>query len=432
MLVNEYKRLVNDDTRWGLLTLLLKYAACIAIACLSLYTDSSFAQKKIEAAREDLTDVKQQIEAIKKQIDSNQQQQDDVTDALKASETAISQADQKLRKINQKQRLNESSLAELKKQSLSINEKLAQQQKQLSQLLYQQYAHGNQSYAQLILQNKHPNEISRDLKYQSYIAKAHAKLISDMQNSLDQVKSLNVKTTVALQEVIDLKQKQEAEKKALQAKKQEKAQVLKTIANQIATQRNQIKKLSRDEKQLSDLVQKLSRVVVKPVKPKTKKIIKPDEDDGKPAQTVVTNNDSTPDDTYAGANFKSLKGKLKLPVRGQLMNHFGDRRENSITWKGLFIKANEGADVKAVASGRVIFADWMRGFGNLIIIDHGNGYMSLYGNNESVLKSVGEDISAGDTIAAVGNTGGNETNGVYYELRKQSVPFDPLDWSTLR
>jgi murein hydrolase activator len=103
-----------------------------------------------------------------------------------------------------------------------------------------------------------------------------------------------------------------------------------------------------------------------------------------------------------------------------------------VTWKGLFIRAKEGASVKSVATGRVVFADWMRGFGNLIIIDHGSGYMSLYGNNQAIFKNVGEEVQGGDSIAAVGNTGGNESNGLYYELRSQSVPFDPLKWSSIR
>ena len=114
-------------------------------------------------------------------------------------------------------------------------------------------------------------------------------------------------------------------------------------------------------------------------------------------------------------------------------NRFGSAREDTgISWKGLFIRANEGADVKSVATGRVIFADWMRGFGNLIIIDHGDGYMSLYGNNQAMFKHVGDEVSGGDAIASVGNSGGNESNGLYYELRRQSKPFDPLSWSVVR
>ena len=116
-----------------------------------------------------------------------------------------------------------------------------------------------------------------------------------------------------------------------------------------------------------------------------------------------------------------------------MTNRFGRKRQDGgISWKGLFIRAKEGASVKSVAGGQVVFAEWMRGFGNLIIVDHGSGYMSLYGNNQTILKNVGEDVNGGDVIAAVGNTGGNKSNGLYYELRKKSVPFDPLQWSSLR
>ena len=120
-------------------------------------------------------------------------------------------------------------------------------------------------------------------------------------------------------------------------------------------------------------------------------------------------------------------------MRGDVTNRFGAARaDTGVSWKGLFIKAAEGNEVKTVADGRVVFADWMRGFGNLIIVDHGSGYMSLYGNNQAVLKGVGDEVNAGDSIASVGNSGGNESNGLYYELRRQSKPFDPMSWSVLR
>jgi len=397
-------------------------------------TSTSFAAKKIDAAKEDLSQVKQKIETLKKELDNSQEAHHEAADALKSSESAISKANQKLREITQKQKKNQNTLAQLKKQSLTINGQLAEQQKQLSSLLYQQYAQGNQSYTRLILQNKNPSQISRDLTYQSYIAKAHAKLIDDMQLSLNKVKKLNEETSMALQQVADLKTKQEAERKELEQQKREKAKVLKTLSKQIASQRGQIKKLARDEKNLSNLVERLAKIVPKPLKKKPKKSVKDNQNNTvKEPIEPIAKNEETPDSSYADSNFASLKGKLKLPVRGEVINRFGSMREDSgISWKGLFIKAVEGADVKSVASGRVVFADWMRGFGNLIIVDHGGGYMSLYGNNQAVLKSEGEEVSAGDTIAAVGNSGGNESNGLYYELRRQSKPFDPLSWSVIR
>ncbi|HSI24760.1 MAG TPA: peptidoglycan DD-metalloendopeptidase family protein [Methylotenera sp.] len=391
---------------------------------------NSLAAKKIDAAKEDLSDLHEKINALKKELDSNQAAHKDAADALKDSETAISSANKKLREINQKQNKNKNTLSTLKKQSLTLNEKLSQQQKRLSSLLRQQYMHGDQSYTQLLLQNKNPSEIARDVKYFSYIAKEHAKVIDDMQGSLEKVKALNNKTAEALKQVAELKAKQEEEKKALEAQKLEKSKVVKTLSKQISAQRGEIKKLTRDEKNLSNLVKRLAKIVPKKIKKHKTKTNKPSPSKNDDKPEMIVSNEETPSNDYAGINFSALKGKLRLPARGELTNRFGAKRDDTgISWKGLFIRAAEGADVKTVASGRVVFADWMRGFGNLIIIDHGSGYMSLYGNNQAVLKSVGEEVTAGDAIASVGNSGGNESNGVYYELRRNSLPFDPMSWS---
>jgi septal ring factor EnvC (AmiA/AmiB activator) len=170
---------------------------------LCVFCASSFAAKKIDAAKEDLSDLHEKIEELKKELNSNQEAHKDATDELKSSETAISAANKKLRDINQKQKQNKNTLNSLKKQSVNLNENLSQQQQQLSKLLRQQYVHGGQSYSQLILQNKNPSEIARDVKYFSYIAKEHAKVIDNMQGSLVKVKELNNKTAEALQEVAE-------------------------------------------------------------------------------------------------------------------------------------------------------------------------------------------------------------------------------------
>lgn len=129
----------------------------------------------------------------------------------------------------------------------------------------------------------------------------------------------------------------------------------------------------------------------------------------------------------AGA-FASLKGQLRSPMAGKLAAKFGAKRGDGPSWKGVFIRAAEGTEVHAVAGGRVVFADWLRGFGNLIIVDHGGQYMSIYGNNQSLLKRAGDIVKAGDSIASAGNSGGNEESGLYFELRHQGAAFDPAGW----
>ncbi|WEF32363.1 peptidoglycan DD-metalloendopeptidase family protein [Pseudoduganella chitinolytica] len=129
----------------------------------------------------------------------------------------------------------------------------------------------------------------------------------------------------------------------------------------------------------------------------------------------------------AGA-FASLKGQMRAPLSGRIAAKFGSKRGDGPSWKGVFILAGEGTEVRAVAGGRVVFADWLRGFGNLIIVDHGSQYMSIYGNNQSLLRRAGDVVKAGDVIAAAGNSGGNEESGLYFELRHQGRAFDPAGW----
>ena len=126
--------------------------------------------------------------------------------------------------------------------------------------------------------------------------------------------------------------------------------------------------------------------------------------------------------------FASLKGRLRAPVSGRVAARFGSKRDGGPSWKGVFVKASEGAEVKAVAAGRVVFASWMRGFGNLIIVDHGSEYLSIYGSNQSLLKRVGDAVKGGDQIASAGNTGGGEDSGLYFELRHKGAAFDPASW----
>lgn len=408
---------------------------------LLLLAPAAQAAKKIDESKQDLNEVKARIESLKKELDQSQEAHKDAADALKESEVAISIANKKLYDINNKQQANKKELSHLEKQSYATNQALIHQQKRLSNQLHQQYTRGEQSYAQIILQNEQPSTIARDVQYFSYIAKARAELIQDMRRNLEKINQLNVETAAKLKEVAELQQKQLEEKKALEDQKQAKSKVVSSLSQQIAAQRNEIQKLKRDEKALSELVERLAKIVP-PKKKVVKKTNTPKADKQEPDSTkplpgkqtdeeVIENNDEpSADDGLTGTNFAALKGKLRLPVRGDVTNRFGATRSDSgISWKGLFIKAPEGAEVKSIATGRVVFADWLRGFGNLIIVDHGSGYMSLYGNNQAVLKQVGDTVQTGDAIASVGNSGGNETNGLYYELRRQSKPFDPISWS---
>jgi septal ring factor EnvC (AmiA/AmiB activator) len=175
--------------------------------------------------------------------------------------------------------------------------------------------------------------------------------------------------------------------------------------------------MQANENRLTRLIDQLARLVRKPAT------------SGRPR----TRTESLPSSRNDGSPFATLRGRLALPVRGDLGNRFGGpRADGGLTWKGLFISATTGQDVRAVADGRVVYADWLRGFGNLLIVDHGDNYMTLYANAEALLKQVGDIIRGGEAVATVGNSGGNPESGLYFEMRHEGRPFDPLEWVKLR
>ncbi len=395
----------------------------------------------IEQPKETLTQIHERIDALTKELDTNTEAHADATDALKESEQSISETNRKLYELSQQQSQSRNSLNSLQQQKIQLTSTTQQQRKLLGAQLYQQYLSGQQSYLQVLLQQQNPAAISRQFQYFTYVSQARAQEISDMQKNLTKVVQLNDQTAETLKKISDLKTSKEESRKALQAEKEARSALLKSLSAKIDAQRNEISKLKQDEKSLSDLVERLAHAAAqttthtarnpKPTKPEPSENTKPD---SVPAtQAAMVRNEALPTPGFDGGNFAALRGKLALPVRGDVTNRFGASREDTgVSWKGLFIKAAEGSEVKSIASGRVVFADWMRGFGNLLIVDHGNGYMSLYGNNQTLLKKAGDLVNSGDTIASVGNTGGNQDNGLYYELRYESKPLDPLSWSVAR
>ena len=413
-------------------------AFCCIYAIASLWPAVSLAATKIEKSKEALSDIHERIESLKKELNIAQEAHGDAADALKDSEKNISETNRKLYELNQQHKENRAKLESLQDQKASLQTTVQQQKQLLGAQLYEQYLHGQQSYIQVLLQQQDPGAMARQLQYFSYVSKARAELINSMQANLGKITRLNDATSQALKQITELKVAQEQERRELQKQKAERGKVLKQLSSKISAQRGEIDKLKRDEKSLSQLVEKLAKLALaKPKPPKPAKSTSRQNNQASPESNTagqpLARNDTLPSNAYDGSNFAGLRGKLNLPVRGEVTNRFGaTREETGISWKGLFIKAAEGNEVKAVAAGRVVFADWMRGFGNLLIIDHGDGYMSLYGSNQALLKQAGDTVKGGDTIAAVGNTGGNETNGLYYELRKQSKPFDPLSWSIVR
>ena len=198
------------------------------------------------------------------------------------------------------------------------------------------------------------------------------------------------------------------------AERREKRRVFERLAGDIRTGRREIRVLRADESRLGRLVEQLGRVIAR-------------------SGASYGRNERVPESDGSRQRFSALRGKLRLPVLGELTGRFGaPRGAAGSEAKGVFIRAPQGQPVKAVAQGQVVYADWMRGFGNLLIVDHGQSYLSIYANNESLLKQVGENVTSGETLATTGASGGNEETGLYFELRYLGKAFDPLRWVKLK
>jgi septal ring factor EnvC (AmiA/AmiB activator) len=419
--------------------LMKRISFLLAFVLMATANTPSFAAAKNEKPKEKLSSIHERIESLKKALNTSKQAHADAADALKQSEKAISESNRKLFELQKDQKKHSEKLQDLQNQKSHLETTIDGQKRLLEKQLYQQYLHGSESDLQIILQEKNPSSAARQVQYFGYVSKARGELIASTKSNLNQVTKLNEETSLALKEVVTLKNKQEAEGKNLETQKAARGKVLNQLAGQIQSQSQEIEKLKRDEKSLSELVERLARAAAEKqanqakAKPQEQASKKPAEEAPSRPTQMLGHNDTLPSSAFGGGSFSDLRGKLNLPVRGEITNRFGASREDTgVTWKGLFIKSAEGNEVKSIANGRVVFADWMRGFGNLMIIDHGDGYMSLYGNNQALLRKMGDTVKGGDTIANVGNSGGNPTPGLYYELRNNSKPFDPMSWSTAR
>jgi septal ring factor EnvC (AmiA/AmiB activator) len=382
----------------------------------------------------ELDALKQRLQTLQQDFRNTQAHRKEAVDELRESERAISSAVRQMRQLDGERQRAQSELRTLTQQTEATEERIEQQQSHLAQALKGAYQRGQGDPLKLILNGGDPNQAARDLRYLAHLSRAQHAMIDTLRADLAQLAALQQQTAQKSDELAKLQAAREAEQKKLLADKQAREQVLQKLSAQIQQQQRQISNLKRDERSLTQLVERLNRLMAQQAareaaarKAQQKRAAAKDATGG-PRRPVAVNTD-TPVAFRSDQPFSRLKGALRLPVAGELMNHFGAPREGGgVSWKGLFIRAAQGTAVKAIAAGQVVFSEWLRGFGNLIIVDHGEGYMSLYSNNESLYKQVGERVQPGDPIAAVGNSGGQPDPGLYFEMRHQSRPVNPLLW----
>jgi septal ring factor EnvC (AmiA/AmiB activator) len=434
-----------------------------------------------QAAEAERAALQQKLTALKRAINQTENAKDDAADALAESEAAISDANRALYDLAREQKDTAGRVATLQKELAQLTREVDAQKTRLSRLLRQQYMAGNEDRLKLLLSGDNPNRINRDLQYLGYVSQAQARLIEMLRADMAAVDKNRADTQDAKEELDEIAGEQRDQKALLEREKSRRATLVAQLSNRLGAQRKEAGAVERDEQRLGGLVDQLAKMIEEQRRAEIaaekrrvelaaaaerarieklrrqqlarKKQLEEQARNaarGKPAPRVdpadAIDADENPDTATAKnepppapprpaifpASFPALRGQLQMPVHGELAARFGANRGDGPSWKGLFIRAPEGAEIKAVAGGRVVFAEWLRGFGNLIIVDHGGQYMSIYGNNQSLLKRPGDAVRAGDAIASAGNSGGNEQSGLYFEMRHQGRAFDPLGWVTSR
>jgi septal ring factor EnvC (AmiA/AmiB activator) len=265
------------------------------------------------------------------------------------------------------------------------------------------HAMGEQEYLKLLLNQQDPAGVARVHVYYRYLTQARTARMDEIRASLAQLAALEKQIGERTRELTALRAEQTRQQQALQETRARRGTILAGLNQKLSSQSQTIERLKHDEQRLVRLLRELSQ--------------------------ALADTPNLPGPVGPGARFRDFRGKLSLPVKGRILARYGDPKNvGDIRWKGLFLAAQEGRDVTAVFRGRVAYADWLRGFGLLIVLEHGDGYMTLYGHNQSLNKAVGDWVEAGQVIASVGNTGGNPQSGLYFEIRHKGEPRNPLQW----
>lgn len=384
-----------------------------------MFTAASVLAAPADVRREELKSLQGRIQSLQKDIAKTEETRADAAEELRETEQAISAANRKLRELGDDRAEAQAALGRLNVQSQNLAARIATQQTQLGRLFTRQYHAGETDALRHLLSGNDPNQLARDAHYLSLLSRAKAGLIRDLGDILEEKKRLAGMAREKNEALAEIEKSRQRERAGLLDQQKKRQAVLARLSDRLKSQRKEVGKLKLDEKRLTKLIEGLARIVARPGRAAPA---------AGPAGAALRNG-RLPDDSLSGGAFAQLKGRLALPARGELANRFGaPRQEGGTIWKGLFIRAAGGAEVRAVAPGQVVFADWLRGFGNLAIVDHGDGYLSVYGNNESLFKTVGQPVKAGEAIASVGNSGGNPETGLYFELRHLGQPIDPLKW----
>ncbi|MEJ2107055.1 MAG: peptidoglycan DD-metalloendopeptidase family protein [Acidiferrobacteraceae bacterium] len=367
-----------------------------------LMIPAGIARADTEAER---TRIHRQIQELQQQLDRTKSQRENARSALRQLEQRINQQGKSLERTRVQLRSARRKLRQLESRRSRMEAGMAHQRQQLGQEARTALVVGRQPYLKVLLSQQDPDTVSRVLTYYRYFALARADRISTLHDKLASLETLQEKIRGETR-TLELAQKRyEENSRGLKHSRSQRRTLLASLDRRVHSQSERIRDLRQAEKRLDRLMGEL---------------------DVKETQTRTLPSGTKP--------FRRLRGKLPLPASGRITARFGAPRTGygDMRWKGIFIRGREGQQVRAIYPGKIVFADRLEGYGLLLIIEHGDGYMTLYGNNESLYKKVGDPVEAGQVIASMGSTGSPFHPGLYFEVRHQGKPNDPLRWCALR
>ncbi len=382
---------------------------CAFIFCAApLGNLTTFSSSIVHAAsyteqQESLRKLQNRINNLQKQIRKDTRLRDESQTQLESIDLDIAKTRAQLEKNNKEIEKSNFRITALAEEEAAALSKMGTQQKQLAAML--KAAHQNQQtpVLKLFLSEKDPAKLSRQMVYYKHLMQAQEGQISSItQQVRGYVSLLDAARTEKLQ-LESLQTKNQEDLNLLEQSRKQRQTLVSQLGSNIKTQTSEANKLNAEEKALNKILAELTRTL-----------------------------ESFPKN--AQINFKALRGKLQWPVQGNLLYRYGQNRVSgqNIKWKGVFVQAKRDTPVRAVAYGRVVYADWLPGLGLLTILEHSNNYMSLYANTEILYKDVGAWVEAGEIIATTGDSGGNKDTGLYFEIRRGKSSLNPSPWFSKR
>jgi septal ring factor EnvC (AmiA/AmiB activator) len=344
-----------------------------------------------------LKQLNQKIASIQATLSVEQNKRNNYLQSLKSTEIAAGQALLKLQQTSVTLRKQQIVLQQLNKNADIYRTKLAAQQNALAKQMRSAYLLGRQPTLKLALNQADANRLSRLLMYYRYISQNRIATIQNLQLTLDELQQTQRETKDQTVVLANLQTKQQAERSKLEQLKQNRQFVVTQLNNEISNKQQKLSDLLANKKLLEQTIDRLDKAASMRTSPH--------------------------------GNFATLKGQLNLPTQGKILPYFGTKiYQSELRWDGILIQATEDQPIYAVADGQVVFAKWLPGYGLLLIISHGHGYMTLYGRNHNLYKKLGDMVQAGDLIATVGNSGGYDNPALYFAIRHNAIPLNPLEW----